>query len=664
MPGLDGLPASELPLYLSEKLSDYSPDKPLFLVEGEPAADALLSIGAQVVGTALGAPAAPSPAVLATLTGFKDLVLWPDLDAPGRKQMRRCAEILVNAPSAGKLRILDPEGIGLTEPGADAVEWLEAYRASLDGAGEPEIREGLSRAAAQHGTPYEPEDRYSCETCYSNEDPDSSGAIDDLPSCDSSEEPMSLSPDQETPYPLAALPPELRQAAEGIHELTRAPLALCAQSVLAVACLAAQRLADVELPTGQASSLSLFFVSVAQSGERKSTVDRWAMAPLEEEERRQETAYRESRAQFDAELEAWKLARSAAKREEQDSGAVRERLLKLGPEPKAPPQPGLLVTMGTLEGILSMLEDRDSVGLFSDEGGGFLAGYAMAKENDRRTRTAAVFSSLWDGKAIREERRGGKLRLGHSKRASMHLLVQPVVAEKLLGDEGLEGQGLLSRVLVVEPESTMGTRQWREPAPWAREAVDRYSERVRELLEGDSSERQKLQLSDEARRQWIALHDEIETQLGPSGDLDSVRSFAAKAAEHACRIAGVLAVFEDPSATEIASLGPAVDLIRFYLSERLRLVGKLAEPYAEDAALVAKWIHEKWEEKYISISDLLQRGPGRFRRKRKLLKEKILPLLLEYGHLKGPPTRATIREVTRREAYGVVRKASSNSHPL
>lgn len=82
-------------------------------------------------------------------------------------------------------------------------------------------------------------------------------------------------------FPLEALGGgALRDAVEAIHMATQAPLAICANSVLAAFSLAAQAQADVVLPTGSAKPLALFLVTVAASGERKSSVDELALAPV------------------------------------------------------------------------------------------------------------------------------------------------------------------------------------------------------------------------------------------------------------------------------------------------------------------------------------------------------------------------------------------------
>src|SRR5262249_18628463 len=81
--------------------------------------------------------------------------------------------------------------------------------------------------------------------------------------------PLSRELPRADPFPVHALGDVLGKAAEAINDKVQAPMAICAQSVLAAATLAAQAHADVVLPTGQAKPLSCYFVTVAASGERK-----------------------------------------------------------------------------------------------------------------------------------------------------------------------------------------------------------------------------------------------------------------------------------------------------------------------------------------------------------------------------------------------------------
>ncbi|MCG3266263.1 DUF3987 domain-containing protein [Yoonia sp. I 8.24] len=85
------------------------------------------------------------------------------------------------------------------------------------------------------------------------------------------------------PYPVHALGP-LRDAVEAVHAVTQAPVAIPAQSALAIASLAVQGFANVEA-LGGSSPLSLYCLTIARSGERKSSCDAKLMAALRTYER-------------------------------------------------------------------------------------------------------------------------------------------------------------------------------------------------------------------------------------------------------------------------------------------------------------------------------------------------------------------------------------------
>ena len=99
--GLGGLRTADLPLYGIERLNGSAT---VILVEGEKAAEALLAIGIQAVGTVTGASGTPGAIPLAELTGRRVFV-WPDNDDVGRRHMQRVAERLTSI--AASVSIID-----------------------------------------------------------------------------------------------------------------------------------------------------------------------------------------------------------------------------------------------------------------------------------------------------------------------------------------------------------------------------------------------------------------------------------------------------------------------------------------------------------------------------------------------------------------------------
>ena len=79
-------------------------------------------------------------------------------------------------------------------------------------------------------------------------------------------------------YPVAALGP-MRGAVEAVQGMALANVAIPAQSALAVASLAVMAFADVET-LGGVRPLALYCLTIAQSGERKSSCDAPLMAAV------------------------------------------------------------------------------------------------------------------------------------------------------------------------------------------------------------------------------------------------------------------------------------------------------------------------------------------------------------------------------------------------
>ena len=89
----------------------------------------------------------------------------------------------------------------------------------------------------------------------------------------------------QAPYPIEALGPTLAPATAAIVRKVQVAEAMAAQSLLATAALAAQAHADVALPFGQTRPLSLYFVTVADSGDRKTSADTEALRSVKEREK-------------------------------------------------------------------------------------------------------------------------------------------------------------------------------------------------------------------------------------------------------------------------------------------------------------------------------------------------------------------------------------------
>ena len=382
------------------------------------------------------------------------------------------------------------------------------------------------------------------------------------------------------PYPVSALGP-LREAVIAVRDITKAPIALVAQSALSVGSLAVQAHGNVQMLGGGTAPLSLYCLTIAKSGERKSSSDKLLMKGVKEFEEKEQyeydTAHREWRRanQIFEKREKELISKAAGK--EKNKALEAEVDLAALKEPEAPLRPEVLPSDPTFEGLVLLFSTgRPSLGLFNDEGGVFVGGYSMG--SDHKLKTMAGLSKLWDGEPINRTRSGDGATTLRGRRLALHLMVQPVVATDLLSDELASGQGFLPRMLIAFPPSTMGTRLYREASERAWQDLGRFIGQSKMLLEHVPSvskkDRQKLEprtlfLSDDARSLLIEYHDHIERSQSPGADYELVTAYASKSAEQAARIAGVMTLFENIEAETVSAevIANAIALAQFYLSE-------------------------------------------------------------------------------------------------
>ena len=476
-------------------------------------------------------------------------------------------------------------------------------------------------------------------------------------------------------YPKIALGP-LREAVEAVHGMTLAPFAVPAQSALAVASLAVQGFANVETLSGGFSPPSLYALTIARSGERKSSCDAPLMAALREHEREQAKAQRDALTQWRNAQSLWKgerdriLAEAKAGKGEKRVAAQVD-LDRLGPEPVAPPSADRTVTEPTFEGLTKLFaEGQPSLGIFADEGGQFIGGHAM--NSDNRLKTLTALNDLWQGNPIRRTRAGDGAYTLFGRRLAVHLMIQPEVARSLLADGMATGTGFLPRFLVTEPPSTIGTRlsslTRRNDA-----ALGRFADRLRAILETplpmDPETRElhprELCLAPDARALLVGFSDTIEQEQRAGGSLAHVTGYASKAAEQAARIAAVLALWGDLMApvVTVQEMASGITLAQFYLGEAVRLSdAALVSVETAQAEALWIWLLDRWPEQArridrdpatITPKDAMQYGPNALREAK--VARKLMATLADSGWLVALPEGEVIGGAARKLAYRIVR---------
>src|SRR3990167_11364766 len=89
------------------------------------------------------------------------------------------------------------------------------------------------------------------------------------------------------PYPEDALPDTIRKAVKEVVDFVKAPLPMVASSALAAISLAIQPHINVKRAEKLHGPVGLFMLTIADSGERKSTCDGFFTAAIREYEKKQ-----------------------------------------------------------------------------------------------------------------------------------------------------------------------------------------------------------------------------------------------------------------------------------------------------------------------------------------------------------------------------------------
>lgn len=423
------------------------------------------------------------------------------------------------------------------------------------------------------------------------------------------------------PYPLHALGPMLGGAAAAIADGVQAPPELAAQAVLAVAALLAQDKANIAMD-GRTYPLSLFLITVAESGDRKTACDVVASKALYDWQRHKKAEHATELQKFRDAHEIYEMERSAILADKKALATSKAEALEALVAPVPPLEPEMICQEPTLEGLQrSFRLGWPSQALLNDEGGQFFGGHAMNADNAMKT--IAGLSKYWDGSPIFRTRAAkGETAALYDRRLTIHLQAQPRVAGAILNDPLLLEQGLLARFLIVEPRSLAGSREYKAIDVYQdariinfHEHASRMLEHAPELSDGGGLVLQSLQLSPQAREIWIESYNRTEREQAPGAILELVKPAASKAAENALRIAGVFAVFEGTEEVTSDQMQRAWILSAFYLQTALRSAQlREMDQTGRMVSEVLEWMKAQ-SSKVVKIEDMQRRlTPHRHRK--------------------------------------------------
>lgn len=432
------------------------------------------------------------------------------------------------------------------------------------------------------------------------------------------------------PFPVHVFPLIIRNAIYEVEQHTQAPRALISASVLGVISLACQNQIDVCRLSNLRSPVSLFLLTLAESGERKSTVDKLLMDPFYQLEKklfekytRDLSVWRNDKAVFDIEKKALISKLKSDIRRNKDYLETNERLnVLLASHQEAPVRFKLIFNDATPAAIKDNLCGHwRSVGIMSDEAGTIFNGYTLNE--------LPFINKMWDGAIFPVERKNEPEKLIRDARMTLSLMVQPDVFKSYINRKGdmAKGIGFFARCLMCQPCSTQGNRQIASPVV-SSEHLPVFHKRLMEIINesivrGDKNDRLCLRFSAEAEKHWIKFYNQVESEMGETRYLSDFKDYASKMAENMARIAALLHYFDGAEGDiSFTAVEAAVEIVAWYIEEYIRLFSKNQEfsLAISEADELYYWIKHYCKQNflpYIRKNTILQYGPNKFRRRDK-----------------------------------------------
>ncbi len=408
------------------------------------------------------------------------------------------------------------------------------------------------------------------------------------------------------PYPVDALPKIIRNAVEEVHGFTKAPISMIACSAIASLSLATQMHINVERTNSLVGPVGVFLLTIADSGERKSTCDTYFTKEIRKYEKEQAEIAKPLLIEYRAEMDAWDAKKAAYK--EKIRRQIKGNKSTLDTEyalneletnkPEIPKIPLLLFTDATPEGLTLRLNQWPSAGLICPEAGAVLGAHGMS--NDSIMRNLSMQNTAWDGGVLEYLRKtSGSLTI-HDARLTQYLQVQEATLQEFMDRSGklARGIGYFARFLIAWPESTQGTRFFTDaPTDWV--ALNAYNRNLANILNkpipntnNGSLERRVLRLSENAKAAWILFHDAIETELSAQGNFYDIRDVASKAADNAARISALFQFLENENdSVSLENFESASRIVLWHLCEAKRFFGEFSQPIElVNAARLIDWL--------------------------------------------------------------------------
>lgn len=451
------------------------------------------------------------------------------------------------------------------------------------------------------------------------------------------------------PFPVDAFPDSVAQMVAAVAEATQTDPAMAGTSALSAMAACAGGHAEVEIRPGWREPLSLYTVTIASPGERKSAVQAVMLRPIYDVERelftkakpeRLEAETRRRTAMLAADT-ARRIAATAKKAEADAKLADAIGAAMMAESIDIPALPRIVADDVTPEALASLLaEQKGRLAVISSEGGIF---DIIAGRYNGHVPNLDIWLKAHSGDPIRIDRKGHPPEYIDHPTLTLGLMIQPEVLRIIASQRQFRGRGLLARFLYALPVSKVGNRLVAAAAPVPTETSTEYGAFMVRLARGLVDwlgDPAILTLTPQAQTAVTRIEADIEPMLRDDGQLGALKDWGAKYVGAVVRIAGIL---------HLAHLGPD-DGTKTAVEASMVLQAARLGAYFRAAAVNSFWemgtdqrtadaVYLLQRIQGLGVTEVsereMQRAAKRFQRKDDLME--AVAILVDHGYLVSLP---------------------------
>ena len=354
----------------------------------------------------------------------------------------------------------------------------------------------------------------------------------------------SLTPDQPWPelaeecmplFPTRLLPDRLGQLAEEMAACIPVPVDYVVCAMLGAASSALVGRVSIQPWDGYRERLQLYLCLGGESGTNKSGAMRVMMEPLK-------AWLTEHGLTILRRNEQRKTEREILNKQAQRKGmtdAIRTQLDKLADEPELP----VILTDTTPDALPIRMKRQGGCGIIYTDEGNFInviAGATYGRQ-DGVPNLDTVLKGF-DGGRVHVDRVNRDTIMLETANLCITVGMQPSIIRRMTGNEELASRGFPQRVLYFLPDN-LGRVDLLHLPPFPREGMDRWTSLLLELAQLHRDREAVLTMTPEAQQLLMlhrqAMHDRTDTDA-------AMRSWCRKAHGKSARLAGVLALLDNP----------------------------------------------------------------------------------------------------------------------